>query len=153
MKIVPGKRYTRAEIAAMRDDPELAKLVLWGYVLRAELDGTMSFVHYSQTAFKKGGAPDDGKVGGVRSRGQDGVRTDRTWRNPAPQWDLPPIQKRTPQERMASLMEKVGEDIKHLRRTDSGEEARDMAQDAIELAHKQDEAAQAKQVVRRAPSE
>ena len=48
--IVPGRRYTRDEIALMRSDPQLAKLQLEGYVLRGNLDGTMQFVHWTKSA-------------------------------------------------------------------------------------------------------
>ena len=48
--IVPGRRYTRDEIALMRNDPQLAKLQLEGYVLRRNLDETMQFVHWTKSA-------------------------------------------------------------------------------------------------------
>lgn len=92
-----NKKYTRDEIRLMRDDPELAKLQLRGYVLRLDSDGTMSFVHWTRAS--GGGGLEEGKqVLPLRTfttvwdtdKGED-------------PWNLPPLTKRTPQQRIASL--------------------------------------------------
>lgn len=121
----------------MKSDPELADLKMQGYVLRADIDGTMSFVHWSQSGFKKNG-------GGVRRPRTQSREVD---------WGLEPRKRRTPQERMESLMGRVGPDLRVYLKTDVGEEARELAQDTITQVDKENEAAEAKKVVRTAPSE
>lgn len=98
-KIVPGRKYTFAEVAELRNDPEVAERVLQGYVLRQDLDGTVQWVRWDKATGGGGafGGPDPKPL-----RSFEGV-WDRD-EGPGPWGDLPPIVKRTPQQRVDSLM-------------------------------------------------
>jgi hypothetical protein len=101
MRLVPGRKYTYAELAQLRDDPEVANLAIRGYVWRQDLDGTMQLVHYTQA------------TGGGRTTGGRPERPDRLYAATEDPWgDLPPIVKRTPQERKESLIKRWFDDCK-----------------------------------------
>lgn len=100
-QIVPGRRYTSAEMAELRDTPELAGMALQGYVLRANDDGTMQFVHWTKAT--GGGGTFNGKPA---RPGRGYTATEDPW------GDLPPIVKRTPQQRVDSLMVRFIEDCR-----------------------------------------
>jgi hypothetical protein len=106
--IQPNVEYTREQIADMRDTPELAKLVLRGYVLTITIGGNFMFVPWNQAA---GGGYSGKGTGWIDTQAQGssyGVPKETLF----PEDELPPIRKRTPQERVHSLMDKVGEDLK-----------------------------------------
>ena len=97
-RIVPGRRYTSEEMAALRDDPALAKAALDGYVLRANPDGTMQFIRWNKAT--------GGGIGGDLPMREYAHTGEKPW------GDLPTISRRTPQERVDSLALKIKEDIK-----------------------------------------
>ena len=94
-RIVPGRKYTYEELAALRDDPELAERSLQGYVLRQDLDGTLEFVKWSQAT--AGG----GSFGESEQPLRDFTSQDD---DPFDEASLLPIRRRTPLERVDSLM-------------------------------------------------
>lgn len=103
--IVPNRKYTFAELEKLRAQyPDLARVYArHGYVWRMDLDGTMEMVHYTKA------------TGGGGSFGQPAERPMREFAatgDPFNLDELPPIRKRTPQERIDSLMSKVSEDFK-----------------------------------------
>ena len=104
--IVPNRKYTYAELEQIRQrHPDLAaKYAKAGYVWRMDLDGTMMMVHQSQAT--EGG----GRFGGPANKPMREFAT--TNPDPFNTDELPPIRKRTPQERLASLMAKISEDFK-----------------------------------------
>ena len=165
--IKPNKKYTFAELEKLRQQfPDLART--WakkGYVWRMDLDGTMEMVHYTQAS-----------GGGGRFDAPNTLREMEPGRvfGGAPQEltseDLPRIRKRTPQERMDSLMAKVATDIKAGRvltlddvnknRPDrppaerlDGEVVREVVQTFMEKAEAVNEEAESKKIVRTAPSD
>lgn len=102
VRIVPGKKYTYAELEKIRmQDPlAAAKWSKKGYAWRQDMDGTMMLVHWKQTTNTRthGELP----TRGFASVDPDPFRLD----------ELPPIVKRTPAERLDSLMAKISEDFK-----------------------------------------
>lgn len=98
MRIVPGRRYTHEEMRAIRESPEMAGLAFQGYVWRANLDGTVSLVHWTK------------------------AHMDNEVRRPVGYVDLrpreeifgrpPPIVKRTPQQRVQSLVNRWWEECR-----------------------------------------
>lgn len=97
MKVVPGKRYTRQQLAEAIDQSTADELKLQGYVLQYDaLSQTYGVVPWHQA----GGGE---KFGTLRSkpRGGEGVF--------AP---IDPIRKRTPMERVDSLMLRLVDDCK-----------------------------------------
>lgn len=158
MNIVPGRKYTFAQLAGLREQPDMTKWALQGYVWRQELDGTLELVHWSKAS---GG----GQGGTLPRRGFATTDPD-----PFDKAGLPPIVRRSPQERMASLMSKVGPDLiagrglslevanEHRpgreKATElTGEVVREVVQGFIEQAENLNEAREAKKVVRTAPSD
>jgi len=160
--IVPGRKYTFQELELIRQQhPDAARE--WsakGYAWRFELDGTAMLVHWTQA------------TGGGGAFGQAPERPLREFAGPAPELrseDLPRIVKRTPQQRLASLMAKVDEDIKAGRvlRLDKAREItgdknadvseaetrRRITQAFIEKAEAVNEEAEAKKVTRTAPTD
>ena len=97
-RIVPGRKYSYAELQQLRNDPEIAQRALQGYVLRQDLDGTVRWVHHSKAT---GGGGNFGAPVEVTTRNYEAVWDKNE--GPGP-WDLPPIVKRTPQQRVDSLM-------------------------------------------------
>ena len=155
--IVPGKKYTRDEIMLMRQDPDLAKVAMKGYHLRLDDDGMFSFVPYKET------------YSGAHERGKQ--RVFRPKDNTVPLFDPPGTpRRRTPVERVDSLMLKLIGDVQRLgqvpgvedkriteivgeawrsgRSEVSGEMVRRVAQHFLEKAEKENEAAQNKRVTR-----
>ena len=104
MRLDVGRKYTYAELAVLRDDPEMAAWAMKGYVWRQDLDGTMQLVHWSK-ASQGGGSfgqrPDKPLMGFAAS---DDDLFDEA--------NLPPIVRRTPQQRVASLTARIEGDMK-----------------------------------------
>lgn len=87
--------YTWAELEKLTQDPTLENLKLKGYVLRGDADGTFTFIKWDEASFGGQGAPLAGRV-----------------YTPVGFEDLDPIVKRTPQERVDSLLLKIMADCK-----------------------------------------
>lgn len=108
MKIRPNVAYTRDDVAAFRDDPELAGILLKGYVFTLTIGGDFMLVPWNEAAGGGyTGKPDgefDPHSGGSTYGAPKEAIFDKT--------ELPPIVKRTPQQRVDSLMKKVGEDLR-----------------------------------------
>src|SRR5262245_21792219 len=97
----PGRKYSQADIAAI--PAAYPNFQMPGYAMRHDSDGTVSFVPWNEASY--GGRMDP-------SRPQD-MRTARTYSyDPDVAWDVPPIQKRTPQQRLESLANSWMEDVK-----------------------------------------
>jgi hypothetical protein len=158
--IVPNRKYTYAELEKLRaEHPDLARVYArYGYVWRMDLDGTMEMVHWTKASNGGAGAP---------LPDREFVTT-----NPDPfnKADLPPIVKRTPQERMESLMAKVAPDIKagkvltldELNRNRAGrpeareltgEVVREAVQGFMEQAEAVNEETESKKIVRTSPTD
>ena len=103
-RIVPGRKYTFAEVAKLRDTPDLAERVLEGYVLRQDLDGTVQFVPAAQAT---GGGGAFGRPPEKPLR-----QYETTEEDPFDKASLPPITRRSPQERLRSLAGKIAEDVR-----------------------------------------
>jgi hypothetical protein len=140
VSVRPGVWYTKQDIAAFRDSPELADLTFKGYVLQQDpMSGRMRFVHWSKSGM------DQGTRGNTYGTEKVGVFDKRE--------HLPPIQKRTPQQRMESLMSKVGDDLRfylsgEAGREVSGEETRKVAAQHLQAADEKFEREESKKVVR-----
>jgi hypothetical protein len=97
MKVVPGRRYTRAELQEVISQSDADELKLQGYVLQYDvLSQTYSVVPWTEAA--------SGELFGTfreDDRGGTGVFD-----------PLPPIKKRTPMERLDALMLRLIEDCK-----------------------------------------
>jgi hypothetical protein len=137
MKIRPGVEYTREEVAAFRDDPDLADVLLRGYVFTLTIGGNFMMIPWNQAA---GGGYTGGGPGPVRDT-TDGGKS--TYGAPAvgvfDKNDLPSIVRRTPQQRMESLMSKVGDDLRlylsgQAGHEISGEATRSVTQQTLQLA-------------------
>jgi hypothetical protein len=102
VNIIPGKKYTFAELELIRQqDPVAArKWAMAGYGWRFEMDGTMMLVPSKDLTH--GGVAKDRAPREFASSLDD----------PFNKAELPKIQKRTPQERLDSLLKKVDGDIK-----------------------------------------
>ena len=85
--------YTWAELEKLTQDPALEDIKLKGYVLRGDADGTFTFVKWDQASFGGQGAPLAGRI-----------------YEPLSFAPLDPIVKRTPQQRVDSLLLKIQED-------------------------------------------
>jgi hypothetical protein len=97
-KIVPGKRYTKEQLQLLVDQAEADELKMQGYVLQYDvLSGTYGVVHWTHA----GGAEDFGSV-----------RKPRIAHDPAAFTKPEPIKKRTPMERVDSLMLRFIDDCK-----------------------------------------
>lgn len=151
MKIKPGVEYTREEIKQFRDDPDLANVLLKGYVFTITLGGNFMLIPWNQAAGggysgKGGGLIEDTTAGGKSSYGAPVEAIfDKT--------QLPPIVKRTPQQRMASLMDKVGDDLRHYLSGQAGkivdgETTQRAAEDMMQAVDDQFEEAESKKIVR-----
>ena len=96
-KPVPGRKYTAAQFDAMRRaHPDL---VMPGYVLRIDADGSFSFVPWHKAA--GGGAIDPRRPEDNLPLRTYGLGWDE---DPFP---LEPIKKRTPQQRTDSMMQRL----------------------------------------------
>lgn len=142
MNIRPGVWYTPEDVRAFRDDPALAGFVMRGYVLQQDpVSGNMRFVHESKAAMH---AERPGNRWGMPTS----VDIQEQKRE-----ILKPIQKRTPQQRMESLMAKVGPDLKDYLsgkagREVTGEELRQVAQDTMTKVDKEFEERESKRITR-----
>lgn len=95
-----NKVYQASEIIELHRQGRLRPIALKGYVSRADADGTCRFVHWTEK-FANQMTPD--ASGGPHLRTfVSNVDVAEELRK-----DIPPIQRRTPQERTASLAEKV----------------------------------------------
>lgn len=133
----------------MRDTPELANLLLRGYVFTITLDGSFMLIPYNQAAGGgyrgKGYGQFDPHSGGSSYGAPTSATFDKR--------ELPPIIKRTPQQRVNSLMSKVGDDLKfylsgQAGRELSGEETREVAAQALQDADTEYEKAESKRFTR-----
>lgn len=154
MKLVPGKRYTRQQMAELIDQSTADELKLQGYVLRMEpLDQSWSVVPWY-----------DASLGDTFGTMRAPVTGEGQF---AP---LDPIKKRTPMERVDSLMLRFIDDckktgtvpgledarIKHIlgeswkagRNEITAEDVRKVAASFLEKAEKEHEAKLAKQITR-----
>lgn len=95
-RIVPGRKYTFAQIREMQKDPELAALKLEGYVLRQDMDGTVQFVHHTQASAGFRGSEHSLKQYKAPPGTVEAMKAEN-----------PPIVRRTPQERVDSMMLKL----------------------------------------------
>lgn len=93
----PGVKYTFAELEGFREDPSFSDWAAKGYVWRQELDGTLKLVHWSKAHM-------DNEV-----RNPKFYVDKRDVREIFP---TDPIQKRTPQQRLQSLVDKWWEDCR-----------------------------------------
>lgn len=89
-----GRRYTRDEMLEMIRNGEIRQAAFKGYVARADADGMLSFVHWTK-------ANKPGKVHAISDEVVEELRA-----------GLPPITKRTPQERVESFMSRIMADMK-----------------------------------------
>lgn len=139
MKIEPGRWYSKEEIAKFRNDPDLGDMVMRGFVLQQDPHrGRMRFVHWSNAAM------DQGKPGNTWGAEKETVFDKTT---------LPPITKRTPQQRVESLMSKVGDDLHFLLSGEAGhevtgEQVRQVAEDVLQTAEDQFAEEERKKIVR-----
>lgn len=134
MDVKPGVEYTREEVAQLRDQPELANLLLKGYVATLTIGGNFMFVPWNKAA---GGGYSGEGTGSVGSR--NGSDYGKEQQAVFLKETLPPIVRRTPQQRLESLLSKVGEDLKLLiydqdGNPATGEQIRRVAADALQVA-------------------
>jgi len=161
--IVPNRKYTYAELEKIRaEHPDLAaRFAKAGYVWRMDLDGTMMMVHHTQA------------TGGGGTFGKPQERPDREFATDTVELTseaLPRIVKRTPKQRMESLMSKIKDDFVagrvltldevNTHRPDrpkadrlDGEVVREVAQAFMEQAEAVNEEAESKKVTRTAPTD
>lgn len=152
-RIVVGKKYTKEQLDAFRLDPQLESMKMQGYVLRLDDDGMFSFVPWQ-----------------AASRSGQGRTYQSTAAMTALKDGLTPIVKRTPQERVDSLMLRFIDDCKRAgtvpglddamvstivgaawmggRTEVTGEMVRRIAQHFLEKSEKDFEAAESKRVTR-----
>jgi hypothetical protein len=97
VKVVPGKKYTRSQIRRLIDQSTADELKLQGYVLRMEpLDGTYTVVPWTE-------AGSGAEFGTLRPDKRGGTATFEP---------VDPIKKRTPMERVDSMMLRLVDDCK-----------------------------------------
>lgn len=151
MNIQPGVEYTREQVAQMREDPELAKVLLRGYVFTLTIGGNFMLIPWNQAAGgghsgKGTGYMEDTTAGGQSSYGRPvQAAFDKS--------ELPPIVKRTPQQRLDSLMSKVGDDLALYiagkeGKIPSGEDTAQVARAALQVADDEFEAKERKLITR-----
>lgn len=98
MKLRPGVRYTRHQLVELIDQAEAHELQMAGYVLQHDvLSKTYTIVPWTQA----GGAEEFGKL-----------RKPRVYQDAPDFGPIDPIRKRTPAERVDSLMLRFIEDCK-----------------------------------------
>lgn len=94
-RIVPGRKYTRAQLQALVDQSTADELALQGYALRHDvLDDTYTVVHWTNAGGTIG--TEDGRQNRKARMAVEPVAFDEK--------DLPPIVRRTAQQRVDSLM-------------------------------------------------
>jgi hypothetical protein len=164
--IKPNKKYTFAELEKIRNAHPNLSLEYTGYVWRAELDGTMMLVHHSQAS---GGG---GRFDRPNTLSElEAARVSAPVTHPDLQSEsLPRIVKRTPQQRIDSLMAKVSQDFVEGRvltldevnthrdgrakATElTGEVVKEVVSAFLQTAENENEAREAKKVTRTAPSD
>lgn len=151
-----GKKYTLAQIQQMhREHPDLR---MPGHVLRKDDDGLWSIVPDAQAAMPWSGK---GKALDTAYRSKESIKE---------LFPVDPIRKRTPQERIASMAERLAEDMKagrltqeHLKDIEvrswargepvSGEAIQAVAAAALQMAENKFEASESKKITRTAPSD
>lgn len=152
--IRPGVEYTREDVAKFRESPELANVLLRGYVFTLTIGGNFMLVPWNQAAgggyTGKGDGYFDPNAGGTSYGRHETLTFDKQ--------DLSPIVKRTPQERVDSLLSKVGEDLRFLLSGEagsqvSGEETKRVAQRALQTADDTFEEAESRRVARTSGSQ
>ncbi len=149
-EIRPGVEYTREEVAAFRDSPELANALLRGFVFTLTIGGNFMLIPWNQAAGGGYGGP--GKQGFIDTQ-SGGSSYGRPETHTFDKHDLPPVTKRTPQERVESLLSKVGDDLRfylsgQAGREVSGEETRRVAAGALQEADDAFEETESKRVTR-----
>ncbi len=98
-KIVPGRKYTKAQLQALMDQATADELKLQGYALRFDvLDGTYTVVHWTNAG---------GTIGTETGRKNRKPRMAVDLDDPFDVASIPPIVRRTPQERVDSLMARL----------------------------------------------
>lgn len=160
-RIIPGKKYTPAQIRRLISEAEAHELQMTGYVLRHDvLDDTYTVVHWTNAS--------SGQEWGEFRQDQRFAIDPNAF--PAP----PPIQKRTPMERVDSLMARFIQDCKRAgtvpglddaristilgaakntqRDGITAEEIRKIAADFLAKAEKEKELADYKKIVRPSPN-
>lgn len=147
--IQPGVEYTKEEVARFRESPELANVLLRGYVFTLTIGGNFMLIPWHQAA---DGGHSGGKTGWTDGQG-GGTSYGRPETHAFDKHELPPIVRRTPQQRVDSLLEKAGSDLRHLLTGEaghevSGEETRRVAQGALHGADSAFEQAESKRIVR-----
>jgi len=149
MNIRPNVEYTREEVAAFRDSPELAGLLLTGYVFTLTIGGNFMLVPWNQAA---GGGHTGGPTGFIDTQ-EGGSLYGRPVTHEFDKRDLPSAAKRTPQQRLESLLSKVGDDLRFYLsgqsgREVTGEETRKVAAGSLQEADDAFEQTEAKRIVR-----
>lgn len=91
-----NRTYTADEVARMYHSGELQEVAMKGYVSRANADGTCEFVHWTKANRMTGDA--DHRPGVYVAKDDIVGEMERT---------LPPVLKRTPQQRVVSLLLKM----------------------------------------------
>ncbi len=156
MLVTPGKKYTVEQIKQLMTVDGAKDLEMKGYVARVDDQGYVSFHHWTKAT--------------NTAKGLKGKTYTQEGAVAAMQAELPPIVKRTPQERVDSLMLRfiddckragtvpglddvkvgflVGEAWKSGRSEVTGEMVRQVAQSFLDKAEKEREAANFKRTVR-----
>ena len=147
--IRPGVEYTREEVAQFRDSPELANALLRGYVFTLTIGGNFMLIPWNQAA----GGGYQGKGTGWIDTQEGGSSYGRPKEHTFDKHELPAIRKRSPQERVDSVLSKAGADLRaylsgQAGREVTGEETRAVAADHLQEADDKFNAAEAKRVVR-----
>lgn len=127
-RIIPGKLYTRETFKALIEQTDVRQLQFEGYVMRHELVGGQ--IWYGIVPWQEASS---GEWFGTMAPPKGGTGTFEP---------LEPIKRRTPQERLDSLMQKVGPDLHRLREQESAEEVLAEARAALEEAERKNEKGQ-----------
>lgn len=105
--------FTADEVFAMYTNGKLRSITLQGYAARADYDGTVRFVHHSKLNPTRGRGLKPVESGEVTSTQMQGREF-----SPPPGWaeemaaSLTPIRRRTPQERVESMMARIRESMR-----------------------------------------
>jgi hypothetical protein len=105
MSMIPGRKYTKAQMRSMMSEEYARALQYKGYVLQVDDRGLYSLVHHSK-AF-------GGQVLERRKQGDLEGTLERSDVGGTAQFEAPaPIRKRTPQERLDSFVQKLWPEVK-----------------------------------------
>ena len=114
--IVPGKKYDPAEFQRLLTQSKADKLRVQGYVLRVDLEGKVSVVHWTKADDFQSTMRDEWRAH-RQEPGKPMMDTAGGWDGskdpvgpPVQAGSLGPVKKRTPQERVDSLMARWIED-------------------------------------------